>query len=997
MADTAPDDWIVPDQKKSTGTQAAGGDDWILPDEPKKPLSERLHDIGPAPLKRIEAATTLGTVEGSAGPGLPESLEKLGQDIGVLHTPGQPFLPTQAITDFALRAPGRVIGAAVGAATEGVGQVARELGASEGSAQQASRDVGGMAEYELIKPETHVEPGAAPPTRLSTPEEINAFLRKAYEGQPVPKSTSKTRAEIDEFLAQQAARETAAGGGPRALPPPDDWIRPAEPGQPPPQPAAPAAPAAAAPAGDFPDLAEPGRTAPPATVVPPGYIEGTFRVESRNGQAADRPGSQYQGLAQFGARERARYGITDPHSVEQNTAALIQEAEENSRPLSRVLGRAPDAAEYYLAHQQGLGGAVAQLQNPDQPAWQNLANTAEGRAKGPNWAKQAIWGNLPASVKARYGSVDDVSGADFVAAVRGFYENAPGSHAPQTAQTPATPEQAPPRPVAEGPNVLKALMEDERPADQIRAEGMRPAPPIEMPAPRLPPEQHPDLGEIMNDPRTADELRADLQAHKNFAPSNEWQPVPRPTPGAKLPDNLEYMHGPNEQVLARIPQPVRPLDPVAVQALPPAALTPRIIKADILPPRIRAVLDAAGVIGPDGLLTAQGLEALKAEITRRATPTPGVRENPVTVEAPADVHAGAELTALPSPAQAEAGNYQKRHLEWNGLPLSIETEAGGQRKGIGPGGKPWSVTLQHPYGYIKRTEGADGEQVDFYLGPHPDSGQVYVVDQINPATGKFDEHKALIGFRSATAARAAYEAGFSDQSGRVRLGDMARLTVAQFKDWLSKGDQGAPLAYSAPVEAVRAAAEAQGINPSAAVIEAAGQAVRVSDTDPIKAIVTAADHQGLAASAEAMEDARKKGLGDAWTTNPAAADETGERPAAPGEQAAANAGEAPAETAPGVVGPGASKPDRGGEPGAGPGSAGSRVEPEPAEPKLSSPATQWTTLDFLKLAKEIADMDEAKRATTRETVDRVLARMTEDGKKISDHCLETGSRFSVRG
>ena len=89
----------------------------------------------------------------------------------------------------------------------------------------------------------------------------------------------------------------------------------------------------------------------------------------------------------------------------------------------------------------------------------------------------------------------------------------------------------------------------------------------------------------------------------------------------------------------------------------------------------------------------------------------------------------------PSEAQVEAGNYNKRKVRFQGLPISIETEAGQTRSGTGADGKRWSVEMPTPYGYLKRTEGADGEQVDVYLGSNGSAPTVYVVDQIDPETG----------------------------------------------------------------------------------------------------------------------------------------------------------------------------------------------------------------------------------------------------------------------
>lgn len=64
------------------------------------------------------------------------------------------------------------------------------------------------------------------------------------------------------------------------------------------------------------------------------------------------------------------------------------------------------------------------------------------------------------------------------------------------------------------------------------------------------------------------------------------------------------------------------------------------------------------------------------------------------------------------------------------------------------------------YGRILGTTGADGDHVDFYMGPYPDQEIVYVVDQKDAETGAFDEHKVMLGFKNQKAALEAYFAGF---------------------------------------------------------------------------------------------------------------------------------------------------------------------------------------------------------------------------------------------
>ena len=127
------------------------------------------------------------------------------------------------------------------------------------------------------------------------------------------------------------------------------------------------------------------------------------------------------------------------------------------------------------------------------------------------------------------------------------------------------------------------------------------------------------------------------------------------------------------------------------------------------------------------------------------------------------------------------GNYPKGHIRRHGLSITIETPIGATRSGIGPDGRPWSVIMPADYGYIRRTIGADDEQIDCYIGPNPDAPTVWVVDQHDVETRAFDEQKVLIGFNARSLALETYESGFSDGRGRLRIGDIHELPVEEFK------------------------------------------------------------------------------------------------------------------------------------------------------------------------------------------------------------------------
>lgn len=157
--------------------------------------------------------------------------------------------------------------------------------------------------------------------------------------------------------------------------------------------------------------------------------------------------------------------------------------------------------------------------------------------------------------------------------------------------------------------------------------------------------------------------------------------------------------------------------------------------------------------------------------------------------------AAAQAHPDPTPAQREAGNYKKGHITIQGIPITIETAAGVKRK-------PWhDKALSHHYGYIKRTESeADGDHVDVFLGPHLNSDKVFVVDQLvhgkTKATegGQFDEHKCMVGFRTAEEAKAAYRANYADDW--QGFGGITEMSVEQFKRWVKEGDTSGPLSWS---------------------------------------------------------------------------------------------------------------------------------------------------------------------------------------------------------
>jgi site-specific DNA-cytosine methylase len=151
----------------------------------------------------------------------------------------------------------------------------------------------------------------------------------------------------------------------------------------------------------------------------------------------------------------------------------------------------------------------------------------------------------------------------------------------------------------------------------------------------------------------------------------------------------------------------------------------------------------------------------------------------------------AETETEPTEAQKKAGNYKKGHLSFGGYDYTVETPKGVTRSGKDEQGKPWSVTMHDTYGYILGKIGVDGDHIDMFINDSADldtfDGNVYVVDQVNPETGEFDEHKVMYGYPSEEAATEAYLANYSkDWKG---LGNVTSVPKATFDKWLESSDR----------------------------------------------------------------------------------------------------------------------------------------------------------------------------------------------------------------
>jgi hypothetical protein len=141
-----------------------------------------------------------------------------------------------------------------------------------------------------------------------------------------------------------------------------------------------------------------------------------------------------------------------------------------------------------------------------------------------------------------------------------------------------------------------------------------------------------------------------------------------------------------------------------------------------------------------------------------------------------------KVNTTPTDNQKEAGNYAKGHIKVDGYDITIENPKGSTRTGHDGNGKQWSVKMNYDYGYIKGTEGVDGDHIDVYLSDNPTNGKVYVVDQLNQKTGEFDEHKVMYGFPSLEAAKEAYA---SQYEKGWKIGPVSEVSREDFKKWVN--------------------------------------------------------------------------------------------------------------------------------------------------------------------------------------------------------------------
>lgn len=145
-----------------------------------------------------------------------------------------------------------------------------------------------------------------------------------------------------------------------------------------------------------------------------------------------------------------------------------------------------------------------------------------------------------------------------------------------------------------------------------------------------------------------------------------------------------------------------------------------------------------------------------------------------------------ETDTTPTEKQKEAGNYKKGHVQVGTFNITIENPKGSVRSGIDTEGNKWETTMQNTYGYIRGTEGVDGDHIDVFLSDDIDGWngrKVFVVDQYNE-DGTFDEHKVMLGFNEADDAEAAYFANYDRNWAKKHKTMLTGVNLEEFNKWI---------------------------------------------------------------------------------------------------------------------------------------------------------------------------------------------------------------------
>jgi hypothetical protein len=135
-------------------------------------------------------------------------------------------------------------------------------------------------------------------------------------------------------------------------------------------------------------------------------IESGFDPKQRTGS--------YIGLFQLSKDEFAVYGSGDILNARDNAVAAAYKFAATAILFELSTHKKPTYSDLYLIHQQGTRGAEEHVNHPERIAWKSICATDEGKQKGEQWCKRAIWENTLPEVKHIWKSVENLTSGVFV-------------------------------------------------------------------------------------------------------------------------------------------------------------------------------------------------------------------------------------------------------------------------------------------------------------------------------------------------------------------------------------------------------------------------------------------------------------------------------------------------------------------------------------------------------------------------------------------------------
>lgn len=132
-----------------------------------------------------------------------------------------------------------------------------------------------------------------------------------------------------------------------------------------------------------------------------------------------------------------------------------------------------------------------------------------------------------------------------------------------------------------------------------------------------------------------------------------------------------------------------------------------------------------------------------------------------------------------------SGHELQDRYNFAGLKISIENKKGSARSGTDKDGHEWHTYMHYDYGYIRGTEGVDGDFLDCYIGDNENAENVYIIHQNDPVTHKYDEDKCMLGFNTLQEAKEAYRKQY-DRPGF--MGSITTMGIEEFKEYVLAKD-----------------------------------------------------------------------------------------------------------------------------------------------------------------------------------------------------------------